>query len=642
MNTINNSLSAADKKIIWKRYQAFSRYNYGRNVYALRLMDRSLRKIFHLVPLLLHCQIKQPFFYKVMDSPYGIAQFSIQPRHTSALQALLPDAEIKPAQRSYPLQSLIMMGSIGTIAQTRVSDFDYTIFIQREAFSHRALGKLYQKLQLIEQWGASLNAEIHFFLMDISDFKNNHFGVVEGENVGSAGGNIFKDEFYRTMLLIAGLPPLWWLEWNEDYNQREVNSVIPCIDLGSVIRSDYEDFLGTVLWQMNKSLGSPYKSLLKMALLECYLQDNNTPLLSCRLKENIYQNSSSNLLIDPYLLLLYRLLDYYQARAMQSEVAIIRSAFLQQLGIHADDVENILLLSFDAMPIYKLKQIKKLLTQWQCSPKQLQKLERKLFDARVAPEKTGVNLFFLQSYERLSSYCRDQIQKNADFNTISKEDMTVLGRRLVSVYSKPQAGKITVQPLLVTDIVSRHISLTQVKDKWLLYDVPIKTQRAEVIFQHLCKSIQENKDILPLLGWMVLNRVWKQDKLLYYRGIKTIDNRLLLQILQILQQFFLENNAFFPIRKHYLQPKYNVKVFITPHLEKDASKKECIMQVIIQNSWGEYYFLQQNPKALMITLIKEKAQAEQAQRYLDIYFFPEPEDNTHISIKLLYKMLFTP
>ena len=48
-----------------------------------------------------------------------------------------------------------------------------------------------------------------FFLVDILKAKNNDFGDSTIESSGSAQTRLLKEEFYRTMIYVAGKIPLW-------------------------------------------------------------------------------------------------------------------------------------------------------------------------------------------------------------------------------------------------------------------------------------------------------------------------------------------------------------------------------------------------------------------------------------------------
>ena len=64
---------------------------------------------------------------------------------------------------------------------------------------------------------------------------------------------------------------------------------------------------------MVKSLGNPFKSILKLGVLNKYLFDNaNAPLLSQKIKYLIQQGNFSNTILDSYLMMFTEVSDYYK------------------------------------------------------------------------------------------------------------------------------------------------------------------------------------------------------------------------------------------------------------------------------------------------------------------------------------------
>ena len=91
------------------------------------------------------------------------AGYPARPTHPAARQ-------IWPRHRA--VESLVLMGSIGTIAQTDHSDFDYWVCVDGKKFSDESLNLLQQKLTAIESWAeANFGIEVHFFLSDIEKVK---------------------------------------------------------------------------------------------------------------------------------------------------------------------------------------------------------------------------------------------------------------------------------------------------------------------------------------------------------------------------------------------------------------------------------------------------------------------------------------
>ncbi len=73
------------------------------------------------------------------------------------------------------------------------------------------------------------------------------------------------------------------------------------INLGSVADIPADEFFGATLWHIYKGIDSPYKSLIKLLLMESYANEfPHIKLLSFEYKQHIYQDKELNInSIDP-------------------------------------------------------------------------------------------------------------------------------------------------------------------------------------------------------------------------------------------------------------------------------------------------------------------------------------------------------
>ena len=180
------------------------RYNKARIERALTLLPTKHQPLFHVLPFLVHVNHEQlPGYVAPSDSgetvPFGINNYSFRTDVENALLRCFPEQsnlftdikKIWPRQRA--ISSLVLMGSIGTIAQTDESDFDYWVCVDGKQCSPEALTLLQQKLSAIESWAEQqFDIEVHFFLSEIDKVKQNDFGVADGESAGSAQALFLK------------------------------------------------------------------------------------------------------------------------------------------------------------------------------------------------------------------------------------------------------------------------------------------------------------------------------------------------------------------------------------------------------------------------------------------------------------------
>src|SRR5690606_34530508 len=86
------------------------------------------------------------------------------------------------------------------------------------------------------------------------------------------------------------------------------------MDMGPLERADQETFLGAVLWQTNKSLKNPFKSLLKLVLVDKYANQPNCELLAERVRAYVHENPDGDERTDPDLCLFEAAAGYLQEK----------------------------------------------------------------------------------------------------------------------------------------------------------------------------------------------------------------------------------------------------------------------------------------------------------------------------------------
>ena len=146
--------------------------------------------------------------------------------------------------------------------------------------------------------------EVSFFLIDENRFRHNESGSTGGEDCGSTQHILLLDEFYRTAVRTAGKRILWNMVPGEEeahYDEYVLSlyaqgALTPneWLDLGGLSSLSAEEYFGASLWQLYKSIDSPYKAVLKTLLLEAYSREYpNTQLLATDIKHRLHQGRSS-------------------------------------------------------------------------------------------------------------------------------------------------------------------------------------------------------------------------------------------------------------------------------------------------------------------------------------------------------------
>ncbi len=308
--------------------RAFHNFTLAKTRECLNDFGERQREAFHIVPYLLHTDEPKSLGYvHGKKAPCGIHQFKFNDKVKAIGKKYFSSKdrfEDPTVFEENPIESLSVMGSAGSIAQTEGSDLDYWVILRKD-LKPDELKTLQKKFTSIEKfcWDV-LEAEVHFFPTTAEKVRENHFGSVDKESCGTALGKLLKEEYYRTSLHVAGKIPYWWftpynandqlyLQWMEQIDKSPAIESKNLVDLGNVRLIPTEEFVGGGMWQLNKGVGSPFKSALKMALLMEY-SDTSKPrdLIAQMLKARLLKNPSDISMLDPYLMMVERVLQHQE------------------------------------------------------------------------------------------------------------------------------------------------------------------------------------------------------------------------------------------------------------------------------------------------------------------------------------------
>ena len=320
---------------------------------------------FDLLSLLFHTNHALMPGYVDGDCPSGLSDYSPSKRALAQAKKHARSFSMrKGAVRRVDIYALYLMGSSGTIAQSSESDFDIWL-CHRSDLQPTGVEKLELKCLAVETWAASLGLEVHFFVMCDELFRRGELAQLSSESSGTAQHYLLLDEFYRTGVLVEGRPPVWWLvegrppvwwlvegrppvwwlvegrppvwwlvegrppvwwlvppdiegeytDFIETMTSHRFIRAQDYLDFGPVEDITPAEFFGATLWQLSKAIDAPYKSLLKILLLEAYASEYpRLDFLSTRYKQAVYAGELSLERLDPYVLLYEKVEDHLQSQ----------------------------------------------------------------------------------------------------------------------------------------------------------------------------------------------------------------------------------------------------------------------------------------------------------------------------------------
>ncbi|MCP4719436.1 MAG: adenylate cyclase, partial [Desulfobacteraceae bacterium] len=577
---------------------------------AFDIFKPSQADFFQVIPLLIHENFEfidtGPIHSK---TPCGIADYMPSNQTVRICEKYTGKNKFKVGRSVKPLiEGLFTMGSVGSLAQTFESDIDYWVCINENLIDSYGLERLRKKLELLETmaWN-QFKTRVTFFIVDILKAKNNDFGDSTQESSGSAQSRLLKEEFYRTMIHVAGKLPLWAV-LPTTISLNYYNMILDRVgrfakshrymDLGDIHAIPVNEYFGASIWQMFKWLKSPFKSVIKMALLEKYIHAYGKESLLCNQYKNEWMNSGTHLKLaqnDSYIILLKHLIDYYHQNKDTQSVNLLLTCFFLKLEISKQgEINN---------TIFGLRKIllEKCLGTWGWD-------EKRLFEIGKYRE------WPYSSIQRLSSTIEQYMQ--VKFNgfkeqfvnqsrgglMISNEDRKVLERKVDIVFlEKPYKIKrillVSRGDRLFARLHLKHIPKSGTPGLWELLHKDLKI--------HNDDSLAKANSIEEIGAWLINNHLYSSNSIVNLIPNPTVvTHEDIEKLFKAIYDFF---NPYIKKQVHFNElrrgkPKI-ASLFISINFY--AAKQQTSITdycAIYINSWGEMYFRSSWPNKTFSTM----------------------------------------
>jgi len=498
-----------------------------------------------LLPLLYHINHPSLPGFVSTQCPAGIAKYNPDKDSIRLAKKIGKSFDYKRrAYRQYDIHALYFMGSTGTIAYSDKSDFDIWI-CHRENLSQLELKELQQKNEHISRWCHEFNLEVNFFLVHTDNFRQGKIDQLSSQSSGTTQHLLLLEEFYRTSMLLAGRYPIWWLvppQFEHDYDayvenimHKRLLNPFDFLNFGSVNNIQAEEFYGATLWHIYKGIDSPYKSILKLLLMESYAKEYpDINLLCLQFKQMVYQHDKPDIdKLDPYIMMMSKISQHLSEDKSFKRLELARQCLYIKVNESLTELKNAP--SHD----WRKKIMHQLVAQWQWQHPQLLLLDDrknwKIHD--VSKEHRNIIDALTFSYRKLSDFFRYQ---NNNIR-ISKRDLHILGRKLYAAFEK-KAGKIEVishdQEI---DLHEAHISLHPIspeqKNKesgWALYVGAISH-----IDSKTPAPTKKSTHLLKLICWGFFNRVISsKTNFILTKDSKQLQAREIKQVVEALENVF--------------------------------------------------------------------------------------------------------
>ncbi len=463
-----------------------------------------------LVPLLFH--INHPLLpgYVSQDTAAGVCDY--QPTKSTMRAAKRVSKAFKYERRLLPhfaVLGIYLMGSPGTIAYSRASDLDLWL-CHNPDLAPKALAKLTKKARLIESYAKKIGVEMHFFILNAERFRSGKTLTLSTESSGSSQHHLLLDEFYRSSLILAGLPPMWWYvppDHDQRYDEFIAEStakrrIIPSnyLDFGGLTGVPTAEFFGAAVWQIYKSIDSPYKSLLKLLLMEAYVAEYpNTVLLSHRFKRAISQPDFDLNDVDPYISMYMRIEEYLSENQDIERLNLVRRAFYlkanERLSARQSKNSN----------NWRRQLLQSVVNRWGWSEGDIKRLDnRNNWKINTAAEERREIIRCLQkSYSIISDFARTY----AKDKKITESDLNALARKLYAAFEKKPHKVEQITRGICKDPSEKILSLHLVRgeddrETWIIYAGIVTPDQ---LTNHT--PLRQAKSVVDLIAWCHFNHI---------------------------------------------------------------------------------------------------------------------------------------
>ena len=472
------------------------------------------------------------------------------------------------------IQGIYTIGSVGTISQTSRSDCDIWICFHKKSFDEKTLQQFTNKINLVKDWfDANLKMPVFFFVSDVEDIKSCNFGRIDHESSGSIQKNILKEEFYRTTILICGKIPLWWVCHDEekpvDYCQlveeydHEAFADYDCIDLGNLETVDRGEYFGAALWQFNKALTHPLKSIIKMLLLEMLIVSPREELLCRQFRRSILSQAANPVFFDPSMFTMEAVLKYNENIDPDTFEFIEKCFYLRyeikllskKLTLKENLCKDIFVkYPFDRNDIYHLNNF----SSWPF-------YEQKQFGDSVLA-------LLRHIYKGITTL-------NLDItNGINPQDLTIMGRKLSSCLGK----KTHKVPIIhkTTDNLNLPVLTFHVEGKrWQVYPAGEPSQ-----------VIIESTGIVYCLAYLIWNDIFLFGQVRMNPNPTPVTLQEIMNLAKRIHEIFGIYDAALLDFDNFLKPERISKMLLVVSFEGAQHNKDMNdLCIIYKSNWGELF-----------------------------------------------------
>lgn len=554
-----------------KRVDALESYRIQR---LLNNCSEHFQAVFSLIPTLVHFNHPTLIGY-VENAPCGFYDFQLSNSQQADLAQLTPSTLVDDGV--FQFDALYVMGSLGSVTQNALSDIDLWLCHSTE-FSLEQRQLLSQKLDKIKTWAKQKGVEVHFYLMNPNAFRLREYdNEITAENSGSAQHYFLLDEFYRSAIRLAGKRVLWlhiaeteksYVDILQQAVAEQQLDLSEWIDFGDFSSLHLGEYFGASLWQLYKGIRNPYKSAIKILLLESYAETYpETDLISRQFKRWLLSESGVDYHFDPYIAMLDKVTRYLENRKEFTRLECLRHCFyVKAMDSQVDE--------------WKRQELHQLALSWGWSENEFALLDSKphwkIKQAMRHQEMLVEHL--LRSYRNLINFAR----KFHIDPSIMPQDTDMLMRKLYSVF-EVFSGKVElINERIASNLDESEVTFIEVSENastkagwYLVNHAPL------AMYDSNSRYIKYHKSLNKLVAWA------------YFNGVITVNTQLHIvsQAVSLarLRQFITDLRLSFPAKAPVMtdddlhHPNEIRNLIIAINLTQDPTKTLNIRQIFSRN-----------------------------------------------------------
>ncbi len=498
-----------DRQNLTQLRQRFLTINNDRLARLRDALSERQQLFVNVLPLLFHTNHPMMPGYISGTTPAGVSNYRPDSNDIKLGRAIARSFTHSLNTANEDIYGIYIMGSVGTIAQSNNSDLDIWL-CYRPGLPPSSICELSAKCRSIAAWAAERKLEVHFFLMNCEEFRQGKLSELNNESSGSAQRVLLLDEFYRTAIFLAGRMPLWWFvptSCEQGYAERSdtllTNKYIQSdsvLDFGGITSIPDGEFIGAGIWQLYKAIESPYKSVLKLLLLEAYASEHpHIQPLSLTFKRNVFEGKIDIDELDSYMMIYRRIESYLMGKQQVKRLELARRCFYFKANKPLSKA------STSPHKSWQRVLLEKLTAEWGWTHDYIAMLDKRsqwkvpevAIERSILVNELNLGYRFLQEF---ASSTRANL-------SISAEELTILGRKLQAAFER-RPGKIEwLNPGISNNLAESTISISQVYDDNSKSHVWTAFSHGDPGQIQAGVAIKSSSSIVELLLWNYYNGV---------------------------------------------------------------------------------------------------------------------------------------